>query len=102
MIPFAGWGATAGKFGRTAAKGLGNIGGGATTASQALGNAERWLGSGYKEISPGVFRSADNTRQFRMTTSDLIDPKQGPHVHFETIGPNGRTITENSHVCIKP
>jgi len=43
---------------------------------------------------------ADNTRQFRMTTSDLSDVRQGVHVHFESIGPDGRTITENSHVGI--
>jgi hypothetical protein len=81
-------------------KGFGNIGGGATTAENALGQAQKWLGPGYKEIAPGVYRSADNTRQFRMTVSDLTDLKQGPHVHFEAIGPDGRTIIENSHVGI--
>lgn len=84
-----------------AARGLGNIGGGAATAEQALKSATQWLGEGYKEISPGVFRSADNTRQFRMTPNDLLDKKIGPHVHFEAIGPNGRTIIENSHVLIR-
>lgn len=81
-------------------KGLGNIGGGATTAEQALGQAQKWLGQSYEEIAPGVYRSADNTRQFRMTVSDLTDLNQGPHVHFEAIGPDGRTIIENSHVGV--
>lgn len=81
-------------------KGFGNIGGGITTVESALGNAQKWLGPGYKEIAPGVYRSADNTRQFRMTVSDLTDSRQGPHVHFEAISPDGRTIIENSHVAI--
>jgi RHS repeat-associated protein len=81
-------------------EGFGNIGGGATTAENALGRAQKWLGQGYKEIAPGVYRSADNTLQFRMTVSDLTDLKQGPHVHFEAIGPDGHTIIENSHVGI--
>jgi hypothetical protein len=86
--------------GAVSTKGYGNVGGGATTAENALMQAERWLGPGYKEIAPGVFRSAKGTRQFRITTSDLADPRQGPHVHFETIGADGRTITESSHVGI--
>ena len=80
--------------------GYGNIGGGATTAEQALRQAQQRLGPGYSEIAPGVYRSADGLRQFRMTTSDLTDAKQGAHVHFEDIAPNGRTIKENSHVQI--
>jgi hypothetical protein len=82
------------------AAGFGNVGGGFTTAEEALSAAEDWLGPGYDEIAPGVYRSADGTTQFRMTTSDLTDPVQGPHVHFEAIGPDGRTIIENSHVGI--
>jgi hypothetical protein len=84
----------------SAAEGLGNIGGGATAAENALTQAQKYLGEGYKEIAPGVYRSADGARQFRMTASDLLDRAQGPHVHFESIGPDGRTITENSHVTI--
>jgi RHS repeat-associated protein len=80
--------------------GVCNVGGGATTAEKALENGARWLGPGYKEIAPGVFRSADEALQFRMTTSDLIDPMQGPHVHFEAVASDGRTILENSHVGI--
>ncbi len=84
----------------TVPKGLGNIGGGNATVSEILKNAERWLGPGYKQVGPGRYRSADNTRQFRMRDGDLSDPKQGEHVHFECIGPNGRDIVENSHVRI--
>jgi hypothetical protein len=83
-------------------KGLGNVGGGATTAENALTQANKYLGPGSKEIAPGVFRSADGTRQFRMTSSDLTGAHGdiGSHVHFESIGSDGRTITENSHVGI--
>lgn len=35
-----------------------------------------------------------------MTDSDLTDPKQGPHVHFEPVDSDGRTILENSHVLL--
>ena len=82
--------------------GLGNIGGGSTTAENALTQADKYLGPGAKEIAPGVFRSADGTRQFRMTTGDITGAHGniGPHVHFESIGADGRTITENSHVGI--
>jgi RHS repeat-associated protein len=80
--------------------GLGNIGGGSTSVENALAQADKYLGPGSKEIAPGVFRSADGTRQFRMTTSDITGAHGniGPHVHFESIGADGRTITENSHV----
>ena len=40
-----------------------------------------------QEVASGVFRSADGSKQFRMTESDLSDPRQGLHVHFEAIGP---------------
>ena len=83
-------------------RGFGNIGGGSTSASRALTQAENYLGPGYREIAPGVFRSADDTRQFRMTIDDLTDPRQGTHVHFEAIGSDGRVIIENSHVYIIP
>lgn len=80
-------------------KGFGNVTAGVLREGEALTAAERWLGSGYREIAPGMFRSADNSRQFRMTASDL-DAKR-PHVHFESIGPNGREITESAHVYLR-
>jgi RHS repeat-associated protein len=82
-------------------KGLGNIGGGYISSDKVLDAAEKWLGKGYKEIAPGVYRSADGTRQFRMTDGDLLDPRQGAHVHFESIAPDGRQIIENAHVVIR-
>ena len=73
--------------------------GGAAPASQILSDAERWLGPNYIEIAPGVFRSADGARQFRMTDEGL--DAVPPHVHFEAIGPDGRAILETSHVIIE-
>jgi hypothetical protein len=78
-----------------------NVRGGLATADEALDGALRWLGDDYKEIAPGVFRSGDGSRQFRMTGSDLTDPSLGPHIHFESIGRDGRTIMENSHVLLR-
>jgi RHS repeat-associated protein len=84
------------------AAGTVNVFSGELSEAAALANAEQWLGAGYTELAPGVYRSADNLRQFRMTTSDILDPAQGPHVHFESIAPDGRTILENGHVKVKP
>jgi RHS repeat-associated protein len=77
-----------------------NVNGGASNFANAADAAENWLGPGYREIAPGVYRSSDGLRQFRMTNSDLTDPRQGPHVHFEAIDPNGFDIIENSHLEI--
>jgi hypothetical protein len=84
--------------------GMGNIGShGPVSPSVALGSAERWLGQGYREIAPGVFRSADGLRQFRMTTRDLLPTHGniGPHVHFEALDALGRVI-ENLHLPVLP
>lgn len=88
--------------GKIITRGFGNIGGGVAKVEEALRGAVKWLGDGYREIKQGVFRSADDARQFRMTVSDLTDAKQGAHVHFESIGPDGRDIVENSHVRSSP
>lgn len=88
-----------GKLGR-AGRALRDIDGGAASADEILSGATKWLGDGYSEIAPGVFRSADNTRQFRMVNSNLRG--RNPHVNFETIAEDGRTILENSHVTVKP
>lgn len=82
-------------------EGHGNVGGGKAKVGEVLSGALKWLGNGYKEIKRGVFRSADGSRQFRMKAGDLADPKQGPHVHFEAVGPDGRKIVENSHVRLE-
>jgi|GEM_PF-4050806 len=85
-------------FAKPGRDGHGNIGGGKASADEVLRAALKWLGEGYTEIARGVFRSVDALRQFRMTDADLTDPRQGPHVHFESIDPNSRDIIENSHV----
>jgi hypothetical protein len=88
----------------TIVKGLGNIThAGALKPDVALSAAQRWLGAGYKEIAPGVYRSADGLRQFRMTTSDLADAhgKLGPHIHFEALDAKG-VVLENLHVPLLP
>jgi hypothetical protein len=38
------------------------------------------------KIAPGVFRSADGLKRFRMTESDLLDSAWGPNTNFESIG----------------
>jgi hypothetical protein len=83
-------------------KGFGNIGShAAMSADDALKHGINWLGSGYKEIAPGVFRSADGLRQFRLTTADLLGShgKLGSHVHIEALDKFGKVI-ENLHLPI--
>jgi RHS repeat-associated protein len=85
-------------------KGLGNIThAGKLTPDVALSAAQRWLGPGYRELAPGVYRSVDNLRQFRMVTSDLVGAhgKIGPHVHFQAFDDLG-VVVENLHVPIFP
>jgi RHS repeat-associated protein len=84
--------------------GMGNIGShGPVNPTTALSGAQRWLGPGYREIAPGVYRSADGLRQFRMTTSDLLPTHGniGPHVHFDALDAAGDVI-ENLHLPITP
>jgi len=81
------------------------------SAEEALGAADQFLGDGYKEIAPGVFKSSDGTRMVRMTESDLQEVGNhagGPHFNFETgetkIKPNGKETfvsKTNKHVYIK-
>ena len=67
-LPWSGSGAT------QRSGGFGNITqSSALTPDAALGAGTKWLGSGYKEIAPGVYRSTDGLRQFRMTNSDIWD-----------------------------
>jgi len=72
---------------------------GAVDPDTLLRGASRFLGSGYRELAPGVFRSADGLRQFRMTTRDLTGAhgRIGPHVNFEGLNAQGRVV-ENLHV----
>ncbi len=95
MIPIAGWAATGTKL---VVKTV-NLTAKARKATQALKLAERILGKGYKEIAPGVYRSADGLKQFRMTDSDLLD--KVPHINIEIFDPgNLRKPTTNYHVPI--
>ena len=85
-----------------ALKGLGNVFSGRASVDAVLRGAERWLGPAYREISPGIFRSTtDSSRQFRMADVDITH-NNGPHAHFESIGPDGRKIVENGHVYFEP
>ena len=100
MIPIVGWAATGTKLVVKTAQLTAKT----RKASQALKLAERILGNGYKEISPGVFRSADGLKQFRMTASDLAGkgmPGNAPHVHIETYDPRNLNVpTKNYHIPI--
>ncbi len=90
--------------GGTIREGWGNIGSHKPISSAvALNSALKWLGSGYREIAPGVYRSNDGRRQFRMTNSDLIPThgNLGSHVHFEALDAAG-TVIENLHLPITP
>jgi hypothetical protein len=88
----------------TPSSGLGNIGShGPVDPTTALSSAESWLGKGYQEIAPGIFRSAGGLRQFRMTPRDLLPTHGniGPHVHFEAFDGAGKVI-ENLHLPVLP
>lgn len=73
------------------------------SADEALDLGKKHLGDGYKEIgkkNSGVFRSKDNTKQFRIDNASLDgnhNPMK-PHVHLERIGPDGKTIIANNHI----
>lgn len=86
-------------------RGLGNIGshGAPIDPTTALSSGTRWLGAGYREIAPGVFRSADGLRQFRMTAADLTPTHGniGSHVHFEALDQTG-IVLENLHLPVIP
>ena len=76
------------------------------TTNKALDAADDFLGAGYKEVAPGVFRSKDGLRQVRMTDADITGAHGGgAHMNFETgksiTNPNGRVtfkVTDNMHI----
>jgi filamentous hemagglutinin len=75
-------------------------------AGDALRQGLNWIGPGYREVGPrgsGVFRSADNMRQFRITNADITGShgSLGPHVHFESLNNQGRVV-ENLHIPVAP
>lgn len=98
MIPFAGWAATGGKL---TGKVL-QLNTKARTAEQGLEIGQRFLGKGYNEIAPGVYRSSDGLRQFRMTDADILGKhgKIGPHFNFEILDSQGNYL-RNYHMPIQ-
>ena len=79
---------------------------GGRTVDDALGTGQRFVGEGATELGPkgsGVFRSADGTRQFRMTDRDITGGhgKIGPPVHFEKFDPVTGAKTKNIHTPLK-
>jgi Pretoxin HINT domain len=57
--------------------------------SDALTEANRWLGSGYKDMGGGRFVSADETRVVWMGDVHILGKHGGgPHMNFETMVPN--------------
>ncbi|MBP8892700.1 MAG: hypothetical protein KBH09_10120 [Saprospiraceae bacterium] len=72
----------------------------ARTAEKGLEIGGRFLGTGYKEIVPGVFRSSDGLRQFRMTDADILH--SSPHFNFEIFSPNNfNKPIKNYHMPIR-
>jgi hypothetical protein len=73
------------------------------TADDALDTAIVFLGDGYREIGrpgSGVFRSADDLRQFRIDNNSLLGnhAPDVPHLHFETYAPSARNPSTNNHI----
>jgi len=71
---------------------------GQVTESGFLNSAERYLGAGYQEVSPGRFVSADGRRQVRFGVHETRGPQM--YAHFEALE-RGRVI-ENARVIIVP
>lgn len=57
---------------------------GQLTETQVLDRAEEYLGSGYTEVSPGRYVSADGKRQFRYGEHETRNPNNH-HGHFEAL-----------------
>jgi RHS repeat-associated protein len=78
------------------------------TTNEALDAADDFLGPGYKEVAPGVYRSKDGLRQVRMTDADISGAHGGgAHMNFETghsiTNPGGRVTfkaTDNMHIYL--
>ncbi len=71
------------------------------SSDHALDLGEKFLGEGYREVGPGVFRSADNLRQFRIDSKSLDGAHwpHVPHVHFEIYEhPGDKKARVNNHV----
>lgn len=84
-------------------RGAVNVTSGGRTVDEALTTGQRFVGEGAQEVGPGVFRSADGTRQFRMTDADITGShgKIGPHVHFEKFDPLTGEKIKNIHTPLR-
>ncbi|MCF6283596.1 MAG: hypothetical protein L3K26_00165 [Candidatus Hydrogenedentes bacterium] len=73
------------------------------TTDQALNTGHRFVGDSPDHLAPGVYRSQDGTRQFRLTDSDIQGNhgQVGPHVHFEKFDPLTGDKTKNIHTPLK-
>jgi hypothetical protein len=72
--------------------------GGRVSQSGFLRAAEKYLGSGYKEVSPGRYVSADGLRQVRFGPHELRSSQL--HGHFEAYDKVGGRVIENTRVNI--
>jgi hypothetical protein len=72
--------------------------GGKLTQDQALSAAERWLGPGYREVSPGRFVSADGNRIVRYGAHETRSAVE--HIHFE--GAENGFVVENTWAEVVP
>lgn len=75
-------------------------------SDEALDAGLQFLGDGYKEIGKqgsGVFRSSDNSRQFRIDKNSLEGNHQPnvPHIHLETVDPDTGKFKVNNHIPLK-
>lgn len=85
---------TTGRVGRRASE----FAGGRISESGFLNAVERYLGSGYREVSPGRYVSADGLRQVRFGAHEVRGPTL--HGHFEAFDQPGGRIIENTRVNI--
>lgn len=72
------------------------------SSNEALDTGIKWVGDGYKELDSGVYRSADNLRQFRMDNGSLAGAHSPgvPHVHLETYKADTGRFHANNHIRI--
>jgi len=91
---------------QTAAPGIVLVDGIKLSTNQALDEAEKFLGSGYKDMGNGRFVSADGTRQVRMADEDILGKHAGgPHINLEELHPNPTRPTKvkpinNMHIYL--
>ena len=74
--------------------------GGKVSESGFLNAVGKYLGEGFKEVSPGRYVSSDGLRQVRFGAHEVKGP--GLHGHFEAYDAAGGHIIENTKVNICP